>query len=122
MPTKLNVPATAALLILFMALGNCYNRRSEPLRGPLEQRTAAINNGELQFNRYCDKCHPGGEAGLGPGINGLPTPRFVKAFQIRHGLGTMPAFKRHELNKRDLWDITTYLKALRHNSADAKAK
>jgi mono/diheme cytochrome c family protein len=64
---------------------------------------------------YCNKCHPAGEAGLGPAINTNPAPRFIKAFQIRHGLGTMPSFTKEEINKQDVRDITKYLKALRHN-------
>ncbi len=103
------------VLLGMLLLGSCYTRRSEPLRGPLEKRTANINNGEIKFNQYCEKCHPGGEAGLGPALNS-PTPRFAKAFQIRHGLGVMPAFTPKELSKQDMWDITTYLKALRKNS------
>ena len=120
MPRKANPSLLFSLLALTVHLGACYTRRSEPLRGPLEQRTAAINNGEIKFYQYCDKCHPGGEAGLGPALN-IPTPRFAKAFQIRHGLGVMPAFKKQELSKKDLWDITTYLKALRKNGVAEKS-
>ncbi|MCY7329892.1 MAG: cytochrome c [Saprospiraceae bacterium] len=114
--------AVAGFLTALIYTVGCYSRRSEPFRGPLDQRTATINNGEQKFNQFCDKCHPGGEAGLGPVLNSLPTPRFAKAFQIRHGLGAMPSFKRSELSKQDMWDITTYLKALRHNSTEAAGK
>ena len=34
----------------------------------------------------------------------------------------MPAFKARELSKQDMWDITTYLKALRHNSVAEKTR
>jgi mono/diheme cytochrome c family protein len=58
---------------------------------------------------HCQKCHPGGEAGLGPSVNAAP--RFVKRFQMRHGLGVMPSFTEDEISKGDLQDILKYLKA-----------
>jgi mono/diheme cytochrome c family protein len=118
-PNAMNTILSALALVIL--LGGCYMRRSEPFRGPLDKRTASINNGERKFNEYCQKCHPSGEAGLGPGLNWLPVPRFVIAFQIRHGLGVMPAFKRDELSKQDLWDITKYMKALKRNSKGQSA-
>ena len=60
---------------------------------------------------YCQKCHPSGEAGLGPSINANPAPQFIKRFQMRHGLGVMPGFKKDEISKSDLHDISKYLKA-----------
>lgn len=102
---------------LFSTAG-CYTRRSEPFRGPLDHRTTAIDNGELKFNRYCQPCHPSGEAGLAPELNALPAPRFLIAFQIRHGLGAMPAFKPKVLSKKDMWDITRYIKAMKHNDLE----
>jgi hypothetical protein len=40
---------------------------------------------------YCYKCHPGGEAGLGPSTNAVMAPNFIRKFQVRHGLGVMPS-------------------------------
>lgn len=37
----------------------------------------------------------------------------AKQNQVRHGLGTMPSFKKDEILKRDLRDITKYLKSLK---------
>jgi mono/diheme cytochrome c family protein len=58
---------------------------------------------------FCQKCHPAGEAGLGLSVN--PNPAFVKRFQVRHGLGVMPAFTKHEISTDDLRDISEFLKA-----------
>ena len=83
---------------------------------PLTQKTfvpanARIANGERIFMIHCQKCHPGGEGGLGPAINSNPAPQFVKRFQMRHGLGVMPAFKKGEITKKDLHDVSKYLRA-----------
>jgi mono/diheme cytochrome c family protein len=56
---------------------------------------------------HCHKCHPGGEAGLGPSV--LHKPGFAKRLQVRHGLGTMPSFNRKEISKQELDAIIKYL-------------
>jgi mono/diheme cytochrome c family protein len=58
---------------------------------------------------FCQKCHPAGEAGLGPAINSNPAPQFIKRFQVRHGLGAMPSFKKEEISTADLRDISRFL-------------
>jgi mono/diheme cytochrome c family protein len=100
------------VVIVLLALESCVMRRSEPLTGKeFTHASPSIANGEKVYMIYCQKCHPGGEAGLGPAINSNPAPAFIKRFQVRHGLGVMPAFKRDEISKSYLHDITTYLKA-----------
>jgi mono/diheme cytochrome c family protein len=93
-------------------IGACVIRKAEPLKQktfiPANERIA---NGERLFMMHCQKCHPGGEGGLGPAINSNPAPQFVKRFQMRHGLGVMPAFKKNEISKKDLRDISKYLRA-----------
>jgi mono/diheme cytochrome c family protein len=89
-------------------------RRSEPLRGPLDL-TAREAHGQEVFMRNCQKCHPGGEAGLGPGLNDKPVPDFLKRFQVRHGWGAMPSFANREISRDDLADLMAYLKVLKHN-------
>ena len=61
----------------------------------------------------CNKCHPGGEAGLGPALNNKPLPDFLVRYQTRSGAGAMPPFDPDELSDKDLADVTAYLKALR---------
>ena len=62
----------------------------------------------------CDRCHPGGEAGLGPAINSVPG--FVKRFQVRHGLGAMPAFQEDRISDKELNNLLKYLKAMKKHS------
>ncbi len=111
-------PITGVLIILLFILvaGNaCKIRRSEPIRGPLAMDEPGIRNGQIIYMQYCHKCHPHGEGGLGPSINAVPAPQFVKRFQVRHGLGTMPAFKPEEISRADLRDMSSYLRALKRN-------
>lgn len=102
------------LLLTFFWCG-CAMRKSEPIKKetftPANERIA---HGEQVFMQHCQKCHPGGEAGLGPSINANPAPQFIKRFQMRHGLGVMPAFSKGEIAKSDLHAISAYLKAWKH--------
>jgi mono/diheme cytochrome c family protein len=90
-------------------------RKSEPLKGkaftPVSEQ---VQRGEAVYMMHCHKCHPAGEAGLGPAINSNPAPQFIKRFQMRHGLGVMPAFTRNEISKADLHAISKYLHAWKY--------
>jgi mono/diheme cytochrome c family protein len=103
----LSVYLTVLLVVL-----SCASRKSEPVKGRIfTAANVSITNGEKVFMAKCQKCHPGGEAGLGAAINSIPAPGFVKKFQIRHGLGAMPSFKKGEISKRDLDDLGKYMRA-----------
>jgi mono/diheme cytochrome c family protein len=52
---------------------------------------------------------------MGPSINDKPLPKFLMRFQIRHGLGVMPAFSDKQISDSELNDIVNYLTALRHH-------
>jgi mono/diheme cytochrome c family protein len=104
---RISIFVSASVLIMA-----CAVRRGEPVTGrqfsPANDRVA---NGEKIFMANCHKCHPSGEGGLGPSIIGNPAPQFIKRFQMRHGLGVMPSFKDKEISKKDLHDISKYLRA-----------
>jgi mono/diheme cytochrome c family protein len=106
--------ATIILVISFSNFFSCKSRKSEPTVGKTmtitDKRTL---NGQEKYMMYCQKCHPGGEAGLGPALNSNPAPGFIKKFQVRHGLGAMPSFNKEEISDRDLKDIIRYVKALK---------
>jgi mono/diheme cytochrome c family protein len=100
------------LIAITLMTAACASRRSEPVK----QKTFAskdddVLHGEQVYMMHCQKCHPAGEAGLGPAINSNPAPQFVKRFQIRHGLGVMPSFTEQEVSTEDLKDVSEYLKA-----------
>src|SRR4051794_32659330 len=102
----------SSLAILLIAIPSCVARKAEPLKqksfAPESER---VVKGEIVFMARCQKCHPGGEGGLGPAINANPAPQFIKRFQMRHGLGVMPSFKKNEIGKEDLRNISKYLHA-----------
>lgn len=100
------------LLVCTMVNLSCSSRRSEPVKQKLFTTTDEhVLNGERVYMINCQKCHPAGEAGLGPAIDSNPAPQFIKRFQVRHGLGVMPSFTKAEISKEDLRDISDYLKA-----------
>ena len=85
------------------------------MAGPLPLDDPQVERGRVVFMEKCQACHPGGEAGLGPALNDKPLPGFVKRFQVRHGLGAMPAFPEEEIGDDELDDLLAYLAALRRH-------
>jgi mono/diheme cytochrome c family protein len=105
---------TATIFLACLAPVACSARRAEPLAPPLRlDRVQA--RGEKAYAVHCDRCHPGGEGGLAPGLNNKKVPEIVKRVQVRHGLGAMPSFSEKELPPEDLDAILKYLGALRDN-------
>jgi mono/diheme cytochrome c family protein len=98
-------------LLFIIACGTA--KRGEPTYAPVPTSEPAIARGEVVFNTHCQSCHPGGETGLGPAINDKPVPGFVIRFQIRNGLGAMPAFKKDVIPSDELDDLMAYIKAQR---------
>lgn len=113
-------PAAASLaaLSVLACLAGCSARRGEPFRGPIDVSDPRLARGETVFMAKCNKCHPGGEGGLGPALNNKPLPHFLVRYQTRNGGGAMPPFDADELTDKDLEDVTAYLKALRNNVAE----
>lgn len=100
---------------LLLSISGCAGRRSEPLRGPLALDDPAVREGQIVYMAHCQKCHPVGESGLGPAINSNLAPKFIKKFQVRHGLGMMPAFSEEDISDQDLQNIVQYMAALKRN-------
>ena len=84
--------------------------------GPLSSNDPAVEHGKIVFARKCNSCHPGGEGGLGPGLNDKLLPVFAMKLHVRTGLvgfKAMPSFDQHSIPSEDLDDLMAYLKALR---------
>lgn len=101
------------LIAIPLALAACTAKRGEPLSKPLLIDSPEVARGEKGFMFYCDKCHPGGEKGLGPALNNKPLPGFMIKTQVRAGAGAMPSFSKELLPDDKLDDIVAYVKALR---------
>ncbi len=80
---------------------------------PITPDTVAERRGERLFYKHCSRCHPGGEAGLGPALNDKPLPELAIETQIRQGLGAMPAFDGHHLSDAEVDAIAKFVVDLR---------
>lgn len=104
---------TASLLLLLM-LSNCGTaRRGVPMFDPVDLESQALAQGEKVYMSYCHMCHPGGTGGLGPAINNKPLPGFLIRYQVRHGIGMMPAFKEDVISDEEMDNLVAYLKELK---------
>lgn len=100
------------VIAVAVLLPACSFRESEPLKQrSFVPKNSKVARGEELYMAHCHKCHPAGEGGLGPSINIVPAPKFIKRFQMRHGVGVMPAFSKKELSRKDLHDISDYMSA-----------
>ena len=97
--------------VLVLSCGS--SRRGAPLAPPIPLSDSTLAQGERVFMRFCNGCHPGGRGGLGPGINNKPLPGFLIRFQVRNGLGAMPAFGDDVIPDAEMHALVVYLKALR---------
>ena len=102
-----------ALSALLAAAACGSARRGEPIAGQFVASEPAQSRGQIVFMQHCYKCHPGGEAGLGPSLNDKPLPKPVRKFQVRHALGVMPSFDQTRLSDKELEDLAAFLAVLR---------
>lgn len=108
-----------AILIVAVVAGCGTARRGEPIAGTFAPAADSVSAGKKVYQERCDACHPGGEAGVGPGLNDKPLPRFLMKFQVRHGLGAMPSFPEETLSDEDVERLLDYIQAIRKHGASA---
>ncbi|HZW09868.1 MAG TPA: cytochrome c [Phycisphaerales bacterium] len=100
--------------ILALCAASCMSqRRGEPVAAAFDAHTEAERVGGEVFMRHCHQCHPGGMRGLGPAINDKPLPAWLIKFQVRNGLGAMPAFDEQRISDPELDALAAYVLALR---------
>lgn len=97
-------------LLLILGAGLSISACNKPPRTNDLPETEAVQQGQVLYMEYCQKCHPDGEAGLGPSVYYVPD--FAKRFQVRHGLGAMPDFDESVISDEELDKIVLYLKYL----------
>lgn len=111
--------APTELLALIMTAVICFGsgcssaRRGAPVVQPIEPASAENRRGQVVFYRACNTCHVGGAAGLGPALNNKPLPNWLIRFQVRKGLGVMPAFSDQQISDKDLDALVSYLDTLK---------
>jgi mono/diheme cytochrome c family protein len=99
----------------FLLVSCSAPRGDETLPAGLPLDDPKLVAGQQVFMRNCYQCHPGGNAGLGPSLNGLPG--FAIRTQVRNGFGAMPAFDDKRISDQDLGNVVAYLKSLRRQKA-----
>jgi mono/diheme cytochrome c family protein len=101
------------LALALVVVACATSRRGLPLTSPPALTTESALRGRHVFQVNCYRCHPGGRAGLGPGLNNKPLPEAALRLQVRRGVGAMPGFTHAALSNRELDDLMAYLFALR---------
>ena len=108
--------AVVVLVALATVQAGCGSaRRGVPTQPPLEITDAQAEQGQKVFMQFCNGCHPGGEAGVGVALNNKPLPGWAVRYQVRRGLGAMPAFPDEVISDEQLGALVAYLAALRRN-------
>jgi mono/diheme cytochrome c family protein len=74
------------------------------------------------FMRTCNKCHPGGEKGIGPSLNDKVLPNFLIHWQVRLGMGKMPKFTDEQISKKQLEQITAFVRMMRVMTQSSNSK
>lgn len=86
-----------------------------PVEGPL---SASAESGKNTYGSFCNACHPGGAAGIGPKVYGAD---FNKRFGTdsalveitRTGKGSMPGFSSGQISDSQMQDLIAYIRALK---------
>jgi mono/diheme cytochrome c family protein len=113
--------------IIFIATAGCGDNRQEVKQKQSVHHTSETEprtkipvtlsidefEGMKLFMRTCNKCHPGGEKGIGPALNDKALPNFLVHWQVRLGGGDMPKFTDEQISKKQLEQITAFVRMMR---------
>ena len=102
-----------ALVVTSSALacgcGSSPARRPNDIPARQLRANPRLAEGQRVFMHFCNQCHVGGAAGLGPSLNDKGLAPLIVKVQVRHGLGAMPAFPKRVISDSQLDDVTRYL-------------
>ncbi len=90
----------------------CSTKLMLPGEGKELVQSEAARSGQEVFMESCNRCHPAGNAGLGPSIINKPIPGFLIKMQVRNGYGAMPSFDKEHLSDEELNNIVKYIKEI----------
>jgi len=105
----LRIGAAVAVLAAAAEVGCIAARRPNDIPAGRLRANPRLAEGQRVFMQYCNQCHVGGAAGLGPSLNDKPLPAWFVKFQVRLGLGSMPAFPGRVISNSQLDDVVRYL-------------
>jgi mono/diheme cytochrome c family protein len=103
--------------LIVLCICSCSARRVAREWQTSASEDPAVKEGRLVFKSKCQRCHPNGEAGVAPPLNNIRLPRFFLKARVRSRAvllwtGRMPAFDKHEISKKELKSLVTFLKAM----------
>ena len=107
------IAAAAMAVTLIAGCAPAAARRPNAIPATQLRQIPRLAEGQRVFMEHCNQCHVGGAAGVGPSLNDKRLPAFVIKFQVRHGIGRMPAFSERKVSDQQLDDLVRYLKYLR---------
>jgi mono/diheme cytochrome c family protein len=105
----------AAMVAGVLAACGTGRRVDPPLALSSAGQDSELAHGQRVFMRACHQCHPRGETGLGPALNNKYVPAFLIRFQVRNGLGAMPAFPASALSTEELDAVVRYIQYLQYD-------
>jgi hypothetical protein len=116
----------AVFLLMAFIVASCSSRRIEKDMVTSKSEDPKIMEGRLIFKANCQKCHPNGEAGVGPEINTIRVPKFILKARVRSRAfllwtGRMPQFDRHEISPHELNSLVKFIKVLQRNEKGANS-
>jgi mono/diheme cytochrome c family protein len=95
-------------ILFIIVLATCSSQVRPP--GEEQEFSQEAQKGQVVFMKHCNICHPAGRAGLGPGIFNKPLPRSAIRFQVRNGIGVMPAFSKEHISEEELDWLVKFIK------------
>lgn len=107
---------TTAFSSIVVLSGCGPTRNSGPVVTTVPLTDASVKRGKEVFDTNCYSCHLQGEGGMAPALNNKPLPKFLIKFQVRNGLGEMPAFPEQDISDSELEDLANYVVALRQHT------
>lgn len=114
MQARTHAGRTWGLAVVALLMVGCEEPRvGSALDKPVMLSDLSSARGQQVFMQHCNQCHPGGAGGLAPPLNDKPLPEGLIKFQVRNGLGAMPAFDEGRISDAELDDLAMYLKELR---------
>ncbi len=109
---------TLVLVCSSLYFVSCSARRVKKDMSSAQAEDPKIMEGRLVFKNHCQKCHPNGEAGVGPPLNNINLPSFLVRAKVRSRAfllwtGRMPSFNKHEISSKEMKSLLVYLKDMK---------
>ncbi len=106
-----------AVALSLTACGGGAMEGGEALRVPARYQgpvapSADPSKGEAVFSTYCNGCHPGGQADMGPALAGRSLDPGRIRWIVRDGGDSMPAFPASKISDEDLEHLAAYVHGL----------